>query len=160
MAWHLEKFWYVKNFQTSTSNLFMIQTPNRKVFNMKVIPLDLTFPKIWNSFILDKKCIGCAWHKQGDITWQGSSFKHQCTIALQSKLNSDHPIFICGPQAMISWACARPCTLASPFAKIGKWIRVWNYQPFQLYIELQLLRNEHTFAPALIPYLKPSLWKG
>jgi len=74
-----------------------LQARNEKVLNMKVVLLDLTFPKSSSSFILDKKCIGCAWLKQGDITWQGSSFKHQCAFALQSKLTSKHLIFNFGP---------------------------------------------------------------
>jgi hypothetical protein len=32
----------------------MIQASNEKVFNMKVVPLDLTFPKIPKSYHLEK----------------------------------------------------------------------------------------------------------
>ena len=132
MAWHLEKNLYVKNFQTSTLNLFKLQTPNGKMLNMKVIPLNLTFPKSSNSFILDKECIGCAWHEHGVITWQGSNFKSKCTLALQSKLNSDYLTLICGLMAMILWAYSCPCTHASSMTKFGKWIQVCKKQWIQL----------------------------
>jgi hypothetical protein len=110
----------------------MIKTPNGKVLNIKVIPLNLTFPKSSNSSILDKECIGCAWHEHGVITWQGSNFKSSCTLALQPKLNSDYLTLICGLREMILWAYARPCTHASSIPNLESGFQVCKKQWFQL----------------------------
>ena len=45
LTWDLENFQICLISQTSTSKFIMIQALNGKVFNMKVVPLDLTFPK-------------------------------------------------------------------------------------------------------------------
>ena len=109
------------------SNISKFHAPNEKVFNIKLVPLDLTFPKSSNSFILDEKCIGCAWLKQADLIWHGSNFKQQCSIALHFKLASTHLIIHFGLQAIISWVYARPCTMLSSFAKFGRLKRVCKY---------------------------------
>jgi hypothetical protein len=133
MAWHLQKIWYVKLFQTSTSKLSKFQAPNEKVLNIKIVPLDLTFPKSSNYFILDLKCLGCAWLKQSDIIWHGSNFKHQCSVALQSNQSSKHLIFNLDLQTIISWAYACPCSMASSFANFGQWKWVCEYHLIPLY---------------------------
>ena len=127
MAWHLENFWYVKFFQTSTSNISKFQALNKKVFNIKLVPLDLTFPKSLKSFILDLKCIGCTWLKQADIIWHGSILKRQCTCTLQSNPSPKHLIIHLDFQTIIPWAYARPCNMASSFYQIWKVERVCKY---------------------------------
>ena len=58
---------YLENFQlclispTYTSKFIMIQVPNGNMFNMKVVPLDLTFPKSPRLSHLAKGLKTCAW---------------------------------------------------------------------------------------------------
>ena len=50
LTWDLENFQICLISQTSTSKFIMIQDSDEKVFNMKVVPLDLTFRKSPKSF--------------------------------------------------------------------------------------------------------------
>ena len=45
LTWDLENFQICLIYQTPTSKLIMIKASNGKVFNIKVVPLGLTFPK-------------------------------------------------------------------------------------------------------------------
>jgi hypothetical protein len=54
LTWDLENFQICLISQTSTSKFIMIQASNGKVLKMKVVPIDLTFPKSPNLSILDK----------------------------------------------------------------------------------------------------------
>jgi hypothetical protein len=54
LTWYLENFQLCLISQTSTSNFIMIQAPNEKVFNIKVVPLDVTSQKHQISVHLDK----------------------------------------------------------------------------------------------------------
>jgi hypothetical protein len=45
LTWDLENFQICLISQTSTLKFIMIQDSNENVFNMKVVPLDHTFPK-------------------------------------------------------------------------------------------------------------------
>jgi hypothetical protein len=119
MAWHLENILTCWNFQTSTSKFTMIQVPNGNLFNIRVLPLDLTFPKSLNSFILDKVWGVCAWLEQGCISWQESCFKHPNIFALHCNLHSDFISFDFGSNWDASWACTFPCTRVIHIAKFG-----------------------------------------
>jgi hypothetical protein len=158
MAWHLEKIWYAKFFQTSTSNFSKFQTPNEKVFNIKLVPLYITFPKSSNSFILDFKCIGCAWLKQDDIIWHGSIFKWQCTCTLQSNPSSKHLIIHLDFQTIIPWAYARPCTmLSSFFPKLESEKSVQISHGFGYIYNCICSENRHTSRQLWISIENPSL---
>jgi hypothetical protein len=97
----------------------MIQVSNGKVFNIRVVPLDPTFPKSSISSILDKIWMVCAWLEHGIIIWQNQNFKQLCTIALHSKLISDSFTLDYGPKGVTSWACELPCKHASSTGKFG-----------------------------------------
>ena len=131
------------------SNFPKFQAPNEKGFNIKLVSLYRTFPKISNSFILDLKCIGCSWLKQADIIWHGSNFKWQCTIALHFKLASTHLIIHFGLQAISSWAYACPCTMISSFAKFGRLKRVCKYHMDLAINTVAFAHKSHTCCATL-----------
>jgi hypothetical protein len=54
LTWDLENFQSYLISQTSTSKFIMIQASNRKVLNLKVVPLDATFSKSPRSLHLDR----------------------------------------------------------------------------------------------------------
>ena len=126
MAWHFEKISTCWNFQTYTSKFIMIQAPNGKVLNIKVFPLDLSFPKSPNSFILGKVWGVCAWLKQGCINLQDSCFKCSNKFALPSKLHVDLISVDCGPSRVASWAYTRPCEHVHCIANFGSIFKCAN----------------------------------
>ena len=102
----------------------MIQVSNGKVFNIRVVNLDLTFPKTLISSILDNIWMVCAWLEHGIIIWQNQNFKQLYTFSLHSKLISDSFTLDYGPKRVTSWACTRPCKHASSIAKFNNFSSV------------------------------------